>query len=174
MCARACRIAQQHPPCPQVHAVSQLTLITRSFTVPLHSHRALLATPQSATLVDPTLRGGEAPVSLRFLTGLTEDALRTVCDERGAGIYIPVGHAPAYTADVGAYVGRAVDARVQRLKAIFLRLSRVPKLPVDTPPTAHTRVPIALCVRLSGRFRSEASTGSSLMRMGGGNGRPLR
>ena len=94
MCARACRIAQQHPPCPHVHAVSQLTLITRSFTVPLHSHRALLATPQSATLVDPTLRGVEAPVSLRFLTGLTEDELIKVCDARWAGIYIPVGHAP--------------------------------------------------------------------------------
>jgi hypothetical protein len=142
MCARACRIAQHHPPCPQVHAVSQLTLITRSFTVPLHSHRALLATPQSATLVDPTLRGGEAPVSRRFIAGLPEDELRRFCDERGAGIYIPVGHAPAYTAEVGAHVGRVADARERRLKAIFLRLSRVPNLPVDTPPTAHTRVPI--------------------------------
>jgi hypothetical protein len=53
-----------------------------------------LATPQSATLVDPTLRGVEAPVSLRFLTGLTEDELIKVCDARWAGIYIPVGHAP--------------------------------------------------------------------------------
>ena len=94
MCARACRIAQQHPPCPQVHAVSQLTLITRSVTVPLHSHRPRLATPQPSTPVDPTLRGDEAPVSLRFLTGLTEDDLRMVCDERGVGIYVPVGQAP--------------------------------------------------------------------------------
>ena len=59
--------------------MSQLTLITCSFTVPLHSHRALLATPQPATLVDPTLRGDEAPVSLRFLTGLTEDELSRFC-----------------------------------------------------------------------------------------------
>ena len=142
MYARACRIAQQHPPCPQVHAVSQLTLITRSVTVPLHSHRALLATPQPATLVDPTLGGDEAPVSLRFLTGLTEDELSRFCDERGAGIYIPVGQAPSFTAEVGAHVGRAAAAREGRLKAIFKRLSRTPKLPVDTPPTAHTRVPI--------------------------------
>ena len=124
MYARACRIAQQHPPCPQVHAVSQLTLITRSFTVPLHSHRALLATPQPATLVDPTLRGDEAPVSLRFLTGLTEDELSRFCDERGAGIYIPVGQAPSFTAEVGAHVGRAADARERRLKAIFYKFSR--------------------------------------------------
>ena len=78
----------------------------------------------------------------------------------------------------GAHVGRAADARERRLMTIFLRLSRASKLPVDTPPTAHARAPIALCVRLSGRFRievsMEASTGSSLMRMGGGNGRPLR
>ena len=94
MYARACRIAQQQPPCPHVAAVAQLTLIARSVTVPLHSHRALLATPQAALLVDPTLRGDEAPVSLRFLTGLTEDDLRMVCDERGVGIYVPVGQAP--------------------------------------------------------------------------------
>jgi hypothetical protein len=97
MYARACRIAQQHPPCPQVHAVSQLTLTARSVTVPLHSHRALLATPQPATPVDPTLGGDEAPVSRRFLTGLAEDDVGPVprqlsrfCDERGAGIYIQV------------------------------------------------------------------------------------
>ena len=123
MCARACRIAQQHPPCPHVAAVAQLTLTARSVTVPLHSHRALLATPQSALLVDPTLRGDEAPVSLRFLTGLTEDELRTFCDARWAGIYIPVGHAPAYTAEVGSKVGRAADARERRLKAIFYKFS---------------------------------------------------
>ena len=104
-------------------------LNTRSVTVALHSHRALLATPQPATPVDPTLRGDEAPVSWRFLTGLTEDELRRFCDERGAGIYVPVGHAPSFTAEVGVHVGRAADARERRLKAIFYKFSWAPKLP---------------------------------------------